>query len=206
MALKNKKILITSGPTWVRIDDVRVISNIATGETGILLAEKLSRLGAWVTLILGQVNAACLPQRIKVIRFKFFSELNEALNKQLRRNKYDIIIHSAAVSDFRPKQPVRGKINSNRARILKLVPLPKIIDSIKSLAPQSFLVMFKLGPGLSDEALIKKAVFSMRSVGADLVVGCGLNPYRAFIIDRAENKFCAKTKKDMVVKLIKNLY
>ena len=54
--LKNKKVLITAGPTWVPIDNVRVISNTATGETGILLSEKLKNLGAKVTLLLGPTN------------------------------------------------------------------------------------------------------------------------------------------------------
>ena len=74
MSLKNKRILITAGPTWVAIDSVRVISNIATGETGILLAKRLSLQGAKVTLALGpsccayasgKINPdfACLPAR-----------------------------------------------------------------------------------------------------------------------------------------------
>ncbi len=53
MSLNGKRILITAGPTWVPIDNVRVISNIATGTTGVLLAWQTSAQGAKVTLVLG---------------------------------------------------------------------------------------------------------------------------------------------------------
>lgn len=201
MVLKNKKVLITAGPTWVKIDDVRVISNIATGETGILLAKKLRESGACVTLILGQSNICCLPVRIKVIHFKFFEELKDAVKRQLRKNKYDIIIHSAAVSDFRPGQVNKGKIDSGCLKVLKLTPLPKIIGSIKALAPKAFLIMFKLEPRLKGQALIKKAIVSLQQAGANLVVACTLNPYRAFIIDRAGNKTLVRSKADLARKL-----
>ena len=98
-----KKVLITAGPTWVAIDKVRVISNIASGETGILLADKLSEQGAKVTLVLGPGNDknGIQNSRIKIIRFSFFEELRQALKKELKASRYDFIIHSAAVSGFR---------------------------------------------------------------------------------------------------------
>ena len=71
MVLKNKNILITAGPTWVPIDRVRVISNIATGKTGILLAKSANKLGAKVTLVLGPVGEVGLEKEINVKRFYF---------------------------------------------------------------------------------------------------------------------------------------
>ena len=50
MKLKNKRVLITAGPTWVKIDKVRVISNTASGKTGLLFADAFKRLGSKVTL------------------------------------------------------------------------------------------------------------------------------------------------------------
>ena len=52
-----KKILITAGPTWVRLDDVRVITNVFTGKSGVALAESLARKGHTVTLLLGPGGA-----------------------------------------------------------------------------------------------------------------------------------------------------
>ena len=98
MNFKNKHILITAGPTWVPIDSVRVISNIATGQTGISLANQFSSLGAKVTLLLGpQANSIQINNDIKVINFKFFDELKQLLAKELKSKQLDLIIHSAAV-------------------------------------------------------------------------------------------------------------
>ncbi|MBU1999188.1 MAG: phosphopantothenoylcysteine decarboxylase, partial [Candidatus Omnitrophica bacterium] len=68
--LKNKKILITAGPTWVPVDDVRVISNSASGETGILLAKRLSGQGAKVTLLLGPIGNYNPDKKIKLVLFR----------------------------------------------------------------------------------------------------------------------------------------
>ena len=72
MNLRKLRVLITAGPTWVAIDNVRVISNIATGETGKILAEKLASMGAKVTLLIGPGDLCCLKKNIRLIRFKFF--------------------------------------------------------------------------------------------------------------------------------------
>ncbi|MBI5145233.1 MAG: hypothetical protein HZA27_03495 [Candidatus Omnitrophica bacterium] len=218
----HKKILITAGPTWVPIDGVRVISNIATGETGIMLAEKLQRRGAQVTLLLGPVGICCLNKKInpalskrrskgcvrksgiKLIRFRFFSELKDKVIKELTAKRYDVIIHNAAVSDFAPVQ-FRGKISSAKAISLKLKTLPKIITYIRRLAQQAKLVMFKLEVGISREALIKKAKQARDLAKADLVVANTLSPYCAFIIDSEENCIVARNKRELVNKLTKLL-
>ena len=69
MGFKNKKILITAGPTWIAVDSVRVISNTASGETGQLLADRLAREGAKVTLVLGPVPNRLKNKKVKVIPF-----------------------------------------------------------------------------------------------------------------------------------------
>jgi phosphopantothenoylcysteine decarboxylase/phosphopantothenate--cysteine ligase len=200
--LKNKRILITAGPTWVPIDGVRVISNIATGQTGILLAKQLSKSGAKVTLALGPVSSCCVNNKVKIINFRFFDELRSRLKKELRSKKYDIIIHSAAVSDFKPAQPAKGKLVSERSYNLKLSPLPKIIKDIRILNPKAKLVMFKLETGVSDNVLIQRAELARDKVKADFVVANRINPYRAFIIDRKSNIVSAKNKRELVKKLL----
>jgi len=227
MSLKNKQILITAGPTWVAIDKIRVISNIATGETGILLAKKLSKLAAKVTLFLGPVpnvvslrglSAGSLREtkakirfgislgrvnnKFKIVNFIFFNELKDALKKELSRKKYDFIIHSAAVADFKPKIESRGKLSSDKIYHLKLYPLPKIIKEIRTLNPQAKLVMFKLEAGLNDKTLIKKAILARNKIGAEIVVANRLNPYRAFIINKENKIIAVKDKKELTNKLI----
>lgn len=202
MSFKNKRILITAGPTWVPIDEVRVISNIASGETGILLAEKLLKYGAGVTLVLGPVESCCINKKIKLVRFKFFDQLRSRLKKELLSKNYDCIIHCAAVSDFRPLNPTRGKLASNKAHNLKLTVLPKIVNEIRKLCPAAKLVMFKLEAGISDIELIRRAREALLKAQADLVVANRITPsYKAFILNKNETLGRINSKKELADKL-----
>lgn len=205
MDLKNKNILITAGPTWVPIDSVRVISNIATGQTGIMLAEKLRRLGAKVTLLLGSSEVNCSDRRIRVLRFKFFNELRESIKKELKNRHYDVIIHSAAVSDFKPGKFIKGKIKSGKEYHLKLKPLPKIINDIRRFAPATKVAMFKLEPGVSKEVLLQRAKAAQAEAGTDFVVANRINPYQAFIINEKNDIIPVKSKSELVKKLLRIL-
>ena len=98
--LAGKKILITAGPTWVPIDDVRVISNISSGEMGTLLAKEARACGMDVDLILGPVTYSEPLKGVRVTRFKYFDELLKLVSSTLARKPYDVILHAAAVSDY----------------------------------------------------------------------------------------------------------
>lgn len=198
---KDKRILITAGPTWVPIDDVRIISNIATGRTGILLAQEASKQGASVTLFLGPVCGSYANASLRIRRFIFFNELKDKIIEELSRRKYDVIIHTAAVADFKTER-FRGKIDSDKFYDLKLRPLPKIIRYIRRLAPEAKLVMFKLESGVSRAALLKRAKMAAAKVKADFVVANSLTPYRAFIIDTKGNTVPAQSKRELVKKLL----
>lgn len=200
--LSNKKILITAGPTWVPIDDVRVISNIATGQTGILLAEEADRQGAEVTLLLGPVYDNYSNRAIRIRRFKFFNDLKGVIIKELSLRKYDVIIHNAAVSDFKPRQ-FSGKIGSDRAYDLKLTPLPKIIRDIRRLAPKTKLVMFKLESAVSNKTLIQRAKLAQAKANADFVVANRVSPYCAFIIDKKGNMISVRSRIELAKKLLR---
>jgi phosphopantothenoylcysteine decarboxylase/phosphopantothenate--cysteine ligase len=181
--------LITAGPTWVPIDSVRVMSNVASGATGISVAKKLECLGAQVTLILGPAGNCCIKSGIKVLNFRFFDELKDLMFKELKSKRYDILIHSAAVSDYRPARRVSGKVNSGLKKWrLDLVPTEKIINRIRALDKNIFLVGFKFEPKAGKMRLILQARKLMQDAGADLVVansclGPGSN-YGAFILSR----------------------
>lgn len=205
MALKNKRILITAGPTWVPIDSVRVISNIATGETGFLLAKKLVRQGARVTLLLGPVSRLQIPKGIRCVPFRYFDELREILGKELDSKGYDVVIHSAAVADYQPVKPVRGKISSCRSRFrLALKPTGKIINGIKKISPASFVVGFKYEPQAKAADLMRKAGSLLDKSKVDMVIANTLHKgrYQAYLVDAAGQKgpFCSKAA--LVVHLI----
>lgn len=205
MLFKNKRILISAGPTWVPIDKVRVISNIATAKTGIILANKANRLGAKVTLVLGPVGEVSVNKKINIKRYRFFKELHNLIKKELSAKRYDIVMHSAAVSDYRPKRIFNSKIKSgvNNLR-LDLEPTPKIADIIKKCSPYVLLVIFKLEIGASQEEMLKNARKAMQSAGADLCVANTFfkDKYKALIIDRDKILCRADSKEKLTTKLL----
>jgi phosphopantothenoylcysteine decarboxylase/phosphopantothenate--cysteine ligase len=208
LAIKNKKILITAGPTWVAIDSVRVISNIASGESGILLAQKLSRLGAKVTLLLGPTEACCLDKKIKLLRFRFFDELKNRLFKELKSKRYDAVIHSAAVSDYRPALIFRQKIGSDKKNWkLSLVQTPKLIDAVKKIQRTVILVGFKFIPQAKKKILLQESRILLRRAKADLVVANTIKHenYAAFIVGAHKIQGPWLSKNKLTTALIKKI-
>lgn len=208
MDLRNKRVLITAGPTWVPIDKVRVISNIASGETGILLARQLRRIGARPTLVLGPGQSCCIDRKLNLKPFRFFNDLKNIISKELKSKKYDLAIHSAAVSDYRPKAKLRKKVGSGiKEWKLNLTPLPKLIKLIKKTAPGIFLVGFKYEPEAKKESLLREAKKLLNHSGASLVVANTARPgqYQAYILGKEKIYARATGKKDLADKLIKTL-
>jgi len=210
MNLKNKRILITAGPTWVPIDGVRVISNTASGETGLLLAKRLCKSGAKVTLMLGPVpeKTVFTDKSIKIIHFRFFDELRSGLFKELKDRRHDAVIQSAAVADYGLKKPAGHKISSGLKKLtLNLYALPKIIDSIKKADPRLRVVAFKFEASGSRQYLLKQAKRLMQRSNSDLVVAntCARNKYKAYLIDRASIIGPVTSKPVLVAQLSKRI-
>jgi len=211
MLLKGKKILITAGPTWVAIDQARVISNLASGETGLILADKFKKLGAKVTLLLGPGNFCRVGQTgIKVIRFKYFSELARLLDKTLKDCAYTAVIHAAAVADYQPKKIIQCKVSSQRKSWkINLVPTKKLISKLKIYQPDLFTVGFKFQPKANKEALLAKGNTLRRKENLNLVVANSNNHngYQAYILDGLNKygPFFNKTKMAIYLcKLLRN--
>ncbi len=189
------RVLITCGATWTPIDDVRVISNISSGEMGHLIAQAFRSHRAFVTVIEGPVTHTLIDKKIKIIKYRFFNELAHVLKSELFK-KYDIVIHAAAVSDFKVIGPVKSKISSGKALTLNLAPTAKLIKDIKRLSPESFLVGFKLESSLNPKNIFKtvKSLFTLG--GCDLAVANTLTGgYQGFIVNtdgdilaKADNK------------------
>ncbi len=205
MSLKNKHVLITAGPTWVPIDKVRVISNTSTGTTGFILAKKFKDAGAKVTLVHGPVCECNLKCHAKRIRFKFFDELSRVVTKELKTARVDILIHSAAVSDYKLSSIHKGKIPSGDKELrLTLVPTVKIIEGLKKISPDLFLVGFKFEPQASRIFLIKEAKSLISKSKADLVVANtnSGNKYRAYIVSAKKTSGPFLTKERMSAELL----
>ena len=181
--LKKLRVLVTCGATWTPIDDVRVISNVSSGEMGHLVAQAFKRSQAQVTVIEGPVTHSLADKKIKIIKYRFFDELAGVLKQELHK-KYDIIIHAAAVSDFKVKGTHASKISSAKALTLNLAATPKLINDIKRLSPESLLVGFKLESNLTYKNIFKTVKTLFTSAGCDLVVANTLkNGYQGFIVN-----------------------
>ena len=177
--LRGKKVLMTAGPTIEYIDPVRVITNQSSGKTGVLLASELVSVGAKITFIYGPGKEP-VPKGVKVIKVETSQEMLNAVKKEMKQ-KFDIVILAAAASDYTIEKPSKTKINSDLAKImLKLKRVPKIINEIKKIQKDVFLVGFKAETNLSKEKLISKARKKLRESSADLIVAndIGLKKYK----------------------------
>jgi len=177
--LRGKRILITAGPTIEYIDPVRVITNQSSGKTGVLLASELISAGAKVTLIYGPGRESP-PKGAKVVNIQTLQEMFNAVKKEMKK-KFDIVIMAAAASDYTLKKSSTIKIKSNLDKIvLKLKRAPKIIDEIKKMQRDVFLVGFKAEARISKENLVKEARKKIRESGADLIIAndIGIKKYK----------------------------
>lgn len=184
LPLYAKRILITSGPTSVSIDAMRVITNRSTGEIGRLIANAFAAKGCRVTLLEGAVTTAIpLKEGIKALKFFFFDELAALLRSELAKQPA-IVIHAAAVSDFRFKKIVKGKIDSGDKLTLELVPTRKLVNGIKQFAPAALLVGFKFETTLSRSVITSNKLF--RVADCDLVVANAQTEkkYSAYLLNR----------------------
>ena len=108
MKFFKKKILITAGPTYEKIDSVRFIGNFSSGKMGFSLAQTAAKLGAEVYLITGPTSLNVTNSRIEIFNVTSADEMYKITNELFP--KVDIAILSAAVSDYKPKQFVNHKI------------------------------------------------------------------------------------------------
>lgn len=120
LSLKGKRVLITAGPTYEKIDPVRFIGNFSSGKMGFSIAEECAQRGAEVTLVAGPVSLKCSASihRIDVVSCE---EMYEAATSAF--NQCDAAILCAAVADFRPQQMADKKIKRGQDDLtLQLIP------------------------------------------------------------------------------------
>ncbi|MBF0511555.1 MAG: phosphopantothenoylcysteine decarboxylase [Candidatus Omnitrophica bacterium] len=202
--MKRLRVLVTCGATWSPIDEVRVISNISSGQMGHLIASFFKSQGAHVTVIEGPVTHQLIDKGIRVIKYRYFDELAKALRLELVK-RYDVVVHAAAVSDFRLLKSSKTKISSVKGLTLRLVPNPKLIKDIKRQSPRCFLIGFKLEPNLNLVNVFGYVKPLFEEAGCDLVVANTLKDgYQGFIIDKEGNMLSrASNKRALALRLVK---
>ena len=143
LPLSGKKILITAGPTYEKIDPVRFIGNYSSGKMGFALAEECARRGADVTLIAGPVNTQLSPlysSNIKRIDVESCEEMFQAATTLF--SECNAAILCAAVADFKPEQVANQKIKREKDDlIIHLQPTHDIAAALGTMKQQKQLLV-----------------------------------------------------------------
>jgi len=225
-------IVITAGGTQERIDDVRYITNMATGSLGKIIYEKLKNFNIFYIYTKGAKHPIknLYTPNLKLIEVSDTNSVKEAIEKVIFENKIDVFIHSMAISDYSVKSvfsiddifevfqkqsvldksillhnkksilnalnEIKGvqkntKISSNNEEMfISLQKTPKLVDSIKELDSDIFLISFKLLTHVSDKELIDVAHKQLLRTDSNLVIANDLskidgdNIHPAFFVNR----------------------
>lgn len=155
--LKNKPVLVTGGPTPVRIDNVRRILNRFRGKLGVEITKELYLRGANALLIHGD-GAYRPPAHLPYKIARTYEDYKEMISRELSAEDYVFGIFSAAVADYRPAEVKAGKIPSGGAlKELKLVPTVKVINEVRNKFPGLKMLTFKYQENISHADLMSIA-------------------------------------------------
>ena len=155
--LRDKKVLVTAGPTREYWDPVRFLSNGSSGQMGVALALEAAKLGAEVVLVLGPVPGTIPRQRknLKVIRVVSAQTMDDQVQAHLSGTR--VFVGAAAVADYRPAITLRQKIKGKPSRVnLKLVCNPDIIAKVARRGPHrpSVVIGFALETQQSSQKVL----------------------------------------------------
>ena len=207
--LLGKKILITAGPTYEKIDPVRFVGNYSTGKMGFALAEVCARQGADVCLVSGPVQLKTKHPNIERIDVESANEMYEEV-----MNRYygmDGAILCAAVADYTPIEAAQEKMKREKGDlILELIPTQDIAAAVGDMKTDSqFLVGFALETNNEEENAIGKMEkknfdFIVLNSLQDKQAGFGFDTNKISIIHRdgSKKEFELKNKIDVAEDII----
>jgi len=160
-----KKVLITAGRTEEAIDPVRYISNRSSGKTAVAIAATFLANGFDVSVVAGPMEAE-FPGGVHITKIKSACDMHKAVLEQM--NNADVLVHCAAVADYRPKVAATEKIKDSRSQlILELEPNPNILrDSVAQKRADQVIVGF----ALETDHFKEHAVEKLKKSGADALL------------------------------------
>lgn len=211
--LSGKKVLVTAGPTYERIDPVRFIGNFSTGKMGYALADAAARAGAEVTVISGPVSVSPSERSVKVIGVESACQMAKECERLFPET--DIAIMCAAVADYAPAEfhETKMKRESRDTVTLELKRNPDIAATLGSMKKMNQkLVGFALETDHEDENALKK----LHSKNLDMIVlnslavpGAGFatdtNKVTVFKTDSSKIELPLMSKKDTAENIIRLL-
>ena len=201
--LSGLEVLVTAGGTHEPIDSVRFIGNRSSGKMGLAIAREAVRLGAEVTVVAANVEAA--EPGVEWVHVETVEDLRaEVLD---RAGQADALVMAAAISDFKPASPVQEKIRRGEGLTLELEATPDVLKAVREGSPDLYVVGFAATHGnpVADarEKLDKK--------GADLVVGndisrkgigFGAEENEVYVVGRGGERFVPRAPKREVARAI----
>ena len=206
---KDKKVVVTAGPTYEKIDPVRFIGNYSSGKMGLAIAEELAGRGAEVVLVCGPVNLKTCHSAIRRVDVESAAQMYEVTSKEFVNS--DVAVLSAAVADFTPKEKADHKIKRGKDDLLlELLPTKDIAAELGRIKTASqLLVGFALET--NDEEV--NALSKMQRKNLDMIVlnslndkgaGFSVDTNKVTILDKAGDKtvYELKTKVEVAKDIV----
>ena len=195
------KCVVTAGPTFETLDQVRRLTNFSTGRLGAELANFLTERSHQVTLLLGeQATYAGALNATRVERFTTTADLSAKLQTLAKQN-VEAVFHATAVSDFKfgkvwsrdafgeLSEITSGKFSTRQGTLLaELVPTPKIISSLRDWFPTSRLVGWKYEVDGDHASVLKSAREQIETCRTNACVANGLAYGKNFGILASDGK------------------
>lgn len=207
--LKNKRVLITSGPTVERIDPVRYISNFSSGKMGKALSDAFSRAGANVCVVTGPVSIK-YDSAERVISIESAREMFEACKNEF--DSTDIAICCAAVCDYRPKHQFDSKLKKEKDDTkLSCIELTKNPDILKTLSKLKNENQYVVGFCAETNSVIDNAKSKLKSKSCDMIVANDVSEGKVFgkddtsatiVTDSSTTDFKSVTKAELANLLV----
>jgi phosphopantothenoylcysteine decarboxylase / phosphopantothenate---cysteine ligase len=194
LILKNKKILVTAGPTQEAIDPVRFIANHSSGKMGFALAESFSKKGADVVLVTGPTHEKIFNKNIKIIQVTSADEMYEASIREFESS--DIAVLAAAVADYKPAEFSPEKIKKSSDEMI--LHLAKTKDILQSLGAAKKNTQLLVGFALETNNEKENALQKLKNKNADFIVlnsmrdknaAFGYDTNKVTVFDKAGNEF-----------------
>lgn len=210
--LKNKKVLVTAGPTYESIDPVRFIGNHSSGRMGFAIAEEFARHGAKVTLIAGPTELHEVSERITRINVTSAEEMYEKTVKQFAQSQ--IAVMSAAVADYTPEKVSITKIKKSGDELF--LKLKKTKDILAELGRKKTKNQMLIGFALETDHELENARKKLKAKNLDFIVlnslktkgaGFGHQTNKISIIDRNGDAtdFKLKPKNEVATDIVQKI-
>lgn len=211
--LKGKRMLVTAGPTYEKIDPVRFIGNYSTGKMGYAIAEEAASRGAEVVLVSGPVDLTTRHPAIDLVKVESARKMLAACEE--RFGSVDYAVMCAAVADYAPADCAATKIKreGNEPPVIHLVKNP---DIAKTLGMKKRPGQKMVGFALETDHEFDNAMTKLRSKNLDMIVlnslrdkgagfGTDTNKITIFTADGGETSFALKSKREVAADIIDTL-